>query len=431
LCAARAAEASAIAPIDIQRAPLMYDLHLTAEQLEIRDTVREFVNNEIKPVAIKPARMEALERRPVAELLEKASQMGLRTLSLSEAQGGAGADAITACIVAEELAAGDPDLAAVLVETSAAARLLERSMTNEQRSRFLPAFAADDGYQLALAAHEPDVDTELGVNYHRAVSVAANVRTTATRAPNGDWIVNGVKTFVPNAQLAGLFAVQVKTDAKAPAGQGVSTLLIPKGSAGLTVRELDQGAGWYHGLRGDVSFADCRVPAGNLLGAEGASPLSTGIEDAGRGLPVVQAMNIGVGRAAYEAAVEYAGIRVQGGRRIIEHQAIGTLLAEIAIRLETARTIVWKAAWVADHPEAIADRSVGELPLQTLARIYTAEAMHKVALDAAEVFGAMGVMRDMPLQKYVQDALIFLHSGMSPGDGKLRIAEVIAEFRRS
>ena len=108
-----------------------------------------------------------------------------------------------------------------------------------------------------------------------------------------------------------------------------------------------------------------------------------------------------------------------------------TLLAEIAILLEIARTMVWKAAWVADHPSAAADRSVSALPLQTLTRVYTAEAMHRATLDAAEVFGAMGVMRDMPLHKYVHDALIFLHSGASPGDGRLRIAEALAEFRRN
>jgi alkylation response protein AidB-like acyl-CoA dehydrogenase len=410
----------------------MFDVHLSAEQLEIRDTVREFVTNEIKPVSIKPSRMEALDRRPPPELLEKASQMGLRTLALSEALGGAGADAITACIVAEELAAGDPDIAAVLAETSSLAHVLfDQHMSTSQRERFLPSFVKNDLFQLALASHEPDSVTELGVNYHRAVSVAPSVRTAAARAPNGDWIINGTKTFVPNAALAGLFAVQVKTDPKAPAGEGVSTILVPRGTPGLAIRELDQGAGWYHGVRGDLTFSECRVPADNLLGREHASPLAGGIEANGRGLPVVQAMNVGLGRAAFEAAVEYAGIRVQGGRRIIEHQAIGTLLAEIAIRLEVARTMVWKAAWVADHPDAVADRSVSDLPLQTVARVYTAEAIHQVALDAAEVFGAMGVMRDMPMQKYVQDALIFLHSGMSPDDGKLRIAEVVAQFRRS
>jgi len=269
------------------------------------------------------------------------------------------------------------------------------------------------------------------VNYHRAVSIAPAVNCTATRAPTGDWIINGVKTFVPNAPLAGLFAVQVKTDPKAPAGQGVSTILVARDTAGLSIRELEQGAGWYHGMRGDLTFKDCRVPADNLLGAEGKSPLAAGLDAAGRGWPLVPAMNIGLGRAAYEAAVDYAGMRIQGGRRIIEHQAIGTLLAECAIRLEIARTAVWKAAWAADHPDAVADRSIADLPLHTVARVYTAEAMHQVALDAAEVFGAMGVMRDMPMHKYVQDAQIFLHSGMGPGDGKLRIAETLAEFRRA
>jgi alkylation response protein AidB-like acyl-CoA dehydrogenase len=195
----------------------------------------------------------------------------------------------------------------------------------------------------------------------------------------------------------------------------------------MTVRALDQERAGI--TCAATSRSPCRVQI--TFGKEGASPLFAGLELGGHGLPVVSAMNVGLGRAAYEAALEYTGIRVQGGRRIIEHQAIGTLLAEIAISLEIARTMVWKAAWVAEHPQAVADRSVAELPLQTVTRVYTAEAMHDVALKSAEVFGAMGVMRDMPLHKYVQDALIFLHSGMSPGDGKLRIAEVLAQFRRS
>ncbi len=410
----------------------MYDLHLTAEQQEIRDTVREFVTHEIKPVATKPSRMEALERRPGADSLLKASQLGLRTLALSEANGGAGADALTACIVAEELGAGDPDVAAVLVETSAlSCMLFDEHMTLAQRERFLPAFIRDDAAQLALAAHEADTDTELGVNYHRAVPVGPSVNCVATRTPSGGWIINGTKTFVPNAPLAQLIAVQITADPKPGVDRGVSTLLVARGTPGMTVRELDQNAGWYHGLRGDIVFTDCRVPADHLLGPEGKSPLRGGLDRDGRGIPLMQAMNIGLGRAAYQAALDYAKIRVQGGRRLIEHQAIGTLLAEIALRIEIARTMVWKAAWVADHPSAIADRSVADLPLSTLARVYTAEAMHQATLDAAEVFGAMGVMRDMPLHKYVQDALVFLHSGMSPGDGKLRIAEALAEFRRS
>jgi alkylation response protein AidB-like acyl-CoA dehydrogenase len=170
-----------------------------------------------------------------------------------------------------------------------------------------------------------------------------------------------------------------------------------------------------------VVFKDCRVPADNLLGKEVEST-------DGRGW--LQALNLGIGRAASEAALDYAKLRVQGGRRIVEHQAIGAKLAEIAIRLEVARSIVWRAAWASDHPGAVADRSLADLPHATIAKVFTSEAIYHAVKDAAECFGAMGVMRDMPLQKYVHDALVCLHSGHGASDAKLRIAEALAGYRR-
>jgi alkylation response protein AidB-like acyl-CoA dehydrogenase len=122
---------------------------------------------------------------------------------------------------------------------------------------------------------------------------------------------------------------------------------------------------------------------------------------------------------------------VQGGRRIIEHQAIGGKLADVAIRLEVARTAIWQAAWACDHPEAFADRSLPDLPLARVAKVFASEAIYHATKDAAECFGAMGVMRDMPLQKYVHDALICRHSGEVNGEAKLRIAEAIAGYRRA
>ena len=153
--------------------------------------------------------------------------------------------------------------------------------------------------------------------------------------------------------------------------------------------------------------------------------------DPGRAGPLAQALNLGIGRAADEAALEYARLRVQGGRRILEHQAIGTKLAEIAIRLDIARTAIWRAAWASDHPGAFADRSLPDLPLTTIAKVFTAETIYRAAKDAAECFGAMGVMRDMPLQKYLTDARICLYSGDGLSDAKLRIAEALAGFTRS
>ena len=180
-----------------------------------------------------------------------------------------------------------------------------------------------------------------------------------------------------------------------------------------------------HGACGTVALDDCRVPAENFLGAE--SPLAAA---AGRHIPQDQALNLGIGRAAYEAALDYAQLRTQGGRPIIEHQAIGAKLAEIAIRLEVARAAIWQAAWASDHPDAFADRSLPDLPLATIAAVFASEAIYRAAKDAAECFGAMGVMRDMPLQQYVHDALVCLHSGAGNTDAKLRIAEALARYRR-
>jgi butyryl-CoA dehydrogenase len=401
----------------------MYNLQLSSEQLEIRDTVRDFVTREVKPVALKADRLDVRDRSLLADQIDAASQLGLRTLALSEERGGAGVDALTCCIVTEELAAGDADLAATLSESSRLAHLLfDQAMNDAQRDAFLPKFLKDDTYHLAFAGHEGGTDTRLGINYHRPAAAATAIKTTAVKSGN-DFIVNGVKDCVANAPVAGLFAVLVEIP-----GRGAGVLLVPANALGANVQVHEQA--WHHGTCGAVTFKDCRVPAGNLLG-DGAAALLTGAHALGRGNPLAQALNLGIGRAAYEAALDYAHIRVQGGRPLIEHQAIGTKLAEIAIRLEVARAAVWQAAWASDHPEAIADRSLSDLPLQTMAQVFTSEMVMKAAKDSAEMFGAMGVMRDMPLQKYIHDARACLHSGDGNTDAKLRIAEVLGGYRRA
>ncbi len=398
----------------------MYSLRLSPEQLEIRDTIRDFVAREVRPRALAPTRLEARERPLLLNALDQASRMGLRALALAEDSGGAGADQLTCCIVTEELGAGDPDLAAVLAQTATLAReLFDGSMTAEQRDRFLPAFLADERYHLALAEHEPDTDDALGIRYHRARSLASSCKTTALRS--GDvWIINGFKDCVANAPIAGLFAVQV-----ASGTSGTTTLLVPRDAPGLRVTAGDPTARWCHGACGEATFTDCRVPIENLLGIEGQSPLLA----SDRQLAQEAALNLGIGRAAYEAALDYAQLRVQGARRIIEHQAIGEKLAEVAIRLEVAGSAVRQAAWACDHPEAFADRSLADLPFASIARTFASEAIYRATKDAAECFGAMGVMRDLPLQQYLHDALVYLHSGAGNSDARLRIAEKLAGYR--
>jgi len=403
---------------------MMYSLQLSAEQLEFRDTVRDFTTNEIRPVALNEQRLDAVDRRLPMDLVDQASQMGLRTLALSEERGGAGADQLTCCIVTEELAAGDADIAAVLATSSYLGHVLfDRVMNDNQRERFLPQFLGDDRFHLAFASHEAETDTRLGVNYHRLASAATAVATVATKSANGEWVVNGVKDYVVNAPIAKLFAVLVRIPGQADA----KVVLVPADAPGVAVRAHDKP--WAHGCGGEVSFKDCRIAADNLLGEDAAALLAR-VDMMGEGIPLVQALSLGIGRAAYEAAVEYAPIRLQGGRRIIEHQAVGTKLAEIAILLDIARTAVWRGAWASDHAEAVADRSLPDLPLQSIAHVFTTDMMVKVAKNSAELFGGMGVMRDMPLQKYIHDALVCLHTGNGNSDAKLRLAEVIAGFRR-
>src|SRR5947208_7725567 len=234
----------------------MYSLHLSPEQLQIRDTVRDFVAQEIKPLALNPNRLEASARPLLVEALEQASRIGLRTFALSEDAGGAGADNLTCCIVTEELAVGDPDVAAVLAQTSILARaLFDVLMTPEQRARFLPAFVAKHRYHIALAEHEDGRDSMLGINYHRPQASEPPFSTAAVRSGD-EWIIQGRKDRVVGASIAALFAVRASIG-----DDGAATLLVPRDAPGLSVRESSPR--WQHGACGSVTFDPCRVPDQN------------------------------------------------------------------------------------------------------------------------------------------------------------------------
>src|SRR5262249_2989746 len=183
------------------------------------------------------------------------SRLGLRALALPEELGGAGADSLTCCIVTEELAAGDPDLAAVLAQTATLAHaLFARRMAPAHRERFLPAFLSAARYHPALAQPGPDRDPTIGIDYHRPRTDDARFKTTAARSGDA-WVVNGAKEQVANAPLAKLFAVEVSLSLERGKDREASgTILISRDTPGLSVRE--SGKRWRHGSDGDVTFAD-------------------------------------------------------------------------------------------------------------------------------------------------------------------------------
>jgi len=411
----------------------MYDLNLTPEQIEFRDAIREFINLEVKPAAIDPKRLEPFEKPLMTGFLDQLAQMGLRGLALPEAAGGAGADLLTTCVLLEEIAAGDVDLAVVLGETALLARAAHDAMSEGQRKRWLPKFEGNDRFHLALIAR--DADAERGWSYHQAVPADAEVigapDVVAERDGKG-WVISGLAPFVSNAPVAGLFIVQ----AKIADGPGTVTVLIAGDAPGLSIDdELPAFGGggertrWNHGAVAAVTLKNCRVAEDDVLAADAAHRMTqSGL--VGRRSVQMAAVNVGVARAAYEAAVDYAKMRWQGGRHIVEHQAIGMKLADVAIQLEAARSLTWKAAWVTDHPQAVSERSVNDLPWAVVARTFTAHSLHRATLEAAECFGAMAVMRDMPLQKYVHDTLVLQHSVDCDLAAPLVVAEAAAGYAR-
>ena len=411
----------------------MFNLHLTAEQIEFRDTVRSFAMNEIRPVAIHPERLESFDKPLLRVLLDKASELGLRTLTLSEESGGVGADTMTSCIVFEELAAGDVDIAIMLGQTSLLGDLLFDSwMENDQKVSFLPQFIEDETFHLSCAGGIPEILNSWC--YHGNLHEKPKAELTAVREGN-EWIIDGSVSYVANAPIAELFIVMAETGSNGTGADGTIGLLVSRNTPGFTINASKNAVGesdinWRHGCGTGVEFNSCKVPLENQI-CKLENTLVIG-EHYSRQISLqTAAINLGLGRASFDAAVEYTKIRRQGGRNIVEHQAIGKKIADMAIKLELASTIIWKAAWVADHPEVVADRSVSDLPQHTIASIFTAEAVHEVTLIAAECFGAMGVMRDMPVQKYVNDGFMFLHSDINDITTRLPIAEKVVNYRRS
>ena len=394
----------------------MFNLQLTAEQIEFRDMLRSFAANEIRLAAIHPDRLEPFAKPLMMQPLSQASELGLRTLTLSEDLGGVGADMLTACIVLEELAAGDVDIASVLGQTALLGGLLaDHWMTADQRAPFVREFIEDAAFHLAYAGVEPEALA--GWDYHQAAAGDAGGMPVAVKQ-GGGWLIDGAVEQVANAPIALLFIVPVRT------ADGVEALLVPRGTPGLMIAEAGaEAARWHHGAAAKVTFAACKIPIGGNL------KLDAGGAYAARGALVRAAINLGVGRAAFDAAVDYAKIRRQGGQDIVRHQAIGEMIADMAIKLELARTMIWKAAWIADNGQT-ADGHRPDLPLHGVASVFTADAVHEVCVSAAECFGAMAVMRDMPMQKYVDDSLKFLHSDTNDMAARLRIAEAAVEFKR-
>lgn len=394
----------------------MFDIRFNDEQRAFRQLARDFAEKEIKPIALEFESRPKWEDRIPWEVLKKGSQLGFRTFVLSEENGGTGvSDHLTSCLVAEELAAADIGTAYYYMLTARRARdWFELRMTQEQRDYFIPRFLADDTYFTTVAIHEPD--TDLGFDYYTETPKDVRFRTRAVEQPDGSWIINGAKNFQTMGYLSKLLLTIAETD------NGPKAFLVEGDSPGL-VRHPISKIGRRIGDNAEIFFEDVKVPKGRILG-----PPPPGRTDMGT-LVTIAAQTLGLGRAALEETIKYAKERVSGGKPIIQHQAVGLEIAEMATNLQAARRLVWTAAWAKDHPEAFEEGGVEVQPYELMATTFTGNAVQRLTEQGMELFGGMGVVAGMPIEKYVRDAHIQKHISFQV-PFKFRISEMLSGFER-
>ena len=370
------------------------DFALTSEQQRLQRTARQFAYTEVWPAAQRLDKAAAPRDAFPASLVRRASELGLRTLTIPREYGGPGADLLTEVVVLEEIAVGDCGFAMTLAHAWREGSLLARWTTPEQRERFLPEFLADPGYLTALASTEAHAGSDHGLPY--AGDLTAGPQTTAVA--DGDcWVINGRKRFITNGNVARLVVVWARTDPGRPWTEGTSGFLVPAGTAGLRPGRTEDKLGLRLNQNTELMFTDCRIPAANLIGElnrgyqlSEASLAGSKVREAARAL--------GVARSAYELALAWARQRVQGGQPIIGHELIATRLAGVLQEIELARTLIWRAAWAVDHDPG---RS---RPLEDFAMLYASEMGVRAVAQCLRIFGARGSLRDWPMEKLVRDA---------------------------
>ncbi len=373
----------------------MVDFTLSKEQVLIQDTARRFAENEIRPVAeqIDAQAHDTDSWAQCRPLFEKATALGFTTFYIPETYGGAGRGPIDGAIFMEEIAAVDIGIAMTLGATMGYPMFILVAGTEEQKQKWLPALCDGNLHILAGAQSEPDVaGSELFCPYP---DPKLGLHTTARR-DGEDYILSGAKAgFITNAGIADAYFVVARTSMEVAPSQSMSLFYIPADLPGLSVGKRTQMLGMKTGHHAPIYFDDVRVPSGNRLGSEGdALAILGAVLGQGLGAPFV-----GLARAAYHYALNYAKERRSWGKSLIEHQAIALMLADMEIEVQAARLLVWDAA------SAGQNRNPSVSVKAMAAKIYAVDVAIKTAQNAVKILGAYGVTREYRASKYLCDAI--------------------------
>jgi butyryl-CoA dehydrogenase len=395
------------------------DFSLTSDQLLVHDTVRQFMETEMRPVL---REYERSEKFPADEI-RRLGELGCCGMLIPEEYGGAGTDTVTYAIMLEQVARVCASTAVTLsVTNSVAAAPILRHGTDAQKKKYLPRLARGEILG-AFCLTEPGAGSD-----------AAGIQTRARR-DGGSYVLNGTKSWVTNGGLSGVYVVFAKTDPAAGA-RGVSAFLVEPNFPGFRVSRYEEKMGLHLSRSAEIIFEDCRVPAENILGAEGHGlRIAFGALDGGR--VGIAAQSIGLAQGAMEAATRYAKQRRTFGHPIADYQAIQWMLADMATEIEAARALTHYAAFLRDAEAAAgakmgadsARSSVG--PHAARAKLYASEMANRVCYRAVQVHGSVGYSRETDVERYYRDARVLtIYEGTSEMQ-RLVIARALLGHSRS
>jgi alkylation response protein AidB-like acyl-CoA dehydrogenase len=380
------------------------DLRLTDEQALLRSSVREFAEAELRPHVMTWDE----EQRFPRELLPKLAGLGLMGIQFPESYGGAGMSAVDYCICIEELARVDPSVClSVAAHNGLGAAHIFMFGTDAQKTRYLVPLAS--GAQLAA----------WGLTESSAGSDAAAMRTTASR--DGDsWVINGAKQFITHGATGDVIVVMAVTN-RAKGHRGISAFIVERGTPGFSAGKKLNKLGMRASETSEVIFEACRVPADQMLGAEGQGFINTlQVLDAGR--IGIAALSVGLAQGAYEAARDYARSREQFGRPIATFQSIRAKLVDTAARIEAARLLTYRAAALKDDGRRTTIESA-------MAKLYSSEIAVRAAEDGVQIHGGYGFVKDYPAEKYFRDVkLTTIGEGTSEIQRLVIARQVLAEM---
>jgi short-chain 2-methylacyl-CoA dehydrogenase len=356
---------------------------LPEEHEALRETVRDFAEREIAPVS---GELDEQKRFPY-EIVRKLGQLGWMGIPFPEEYGGAGADTLAYALVVEELARIDSSVAITLcAHTSLGTQPIYLFGTEEQKREWLPRLTSGE----RLAA--------FGLTEPEAGSDAGNTRTRA-RLEDGEWVIDGAKQFITNAgtEISGLVAITAVTGEE-NGKREISNLLVPNGTPGYEVGEPYRKMGWHASDTRPLSFAGCRVPAGNVLGERGSGLRQfLAVLDIGR--IGIAAMGVGLAQGALDESLRYARERHAFGQPIARFQAIQGKLADMSTEIEAARLLMWKAALLKDagRPFALAAAQ---------AKLKSGLVALRAVDDAVQIHGGYGYVEEYPVCRFYRDAKI-------------------------